>query len=54
MPGRRSSQPALLAAAADKDAADQEPLMSAVKTADGTSLVIEELLSSSFDQRKEG
>ena len=48
------TRPALLAAGADKNAADQYPLMSAVKTADGTSLVIEELLSSSFDQRKEG
>ena len=36
------ARPALLAAGAEKNAADQDPLMSVVKTADGTSLVIKE------------
>ena len=54
MSGRRSSQPALLAAGAGKNAADQDLLMSVLKTADGTSLVIKDQSSRSVDQHKGG
>ena len=48
------TRPALLAAGAEQNAADQDPLMSVVKTADGTSFVIKEQLSRSVNQRIEG